>query len=132
MKTETKKFISIPLFGDISCGKFKFMDCDIEGYIEIPKSMIGNGEYFALRASGDSMIDAGINDGDIVIVEKHPSPDNGTIAVIRVEDSVLLKRFYRLEKERKYLLHAENPAYDDIILDECDVIGVAVKVLKDL
>lgn len=132
MKTETKKFISIPLFGDISCGKFKFMDCDIEGYIEIPKSMIGNGEYFALRASGDSMIDAGINDGDIVIVEKHPSPDNGKIAVIRVEDSVLLKRFYRLEKERKYLLHAENPAYDDIILDECDVIGVAVKVLKDL
>lgn len=132
MKTETKKIISIPLFGDISCGKFKFMDCDIEGYIEIPKSMIGNGEYFALRASGDSMIDAGINDGDIVIVEKHPSPDNGKIAVIRVEDSVLLKRFYRLEKERKYLLHAENPAYDDIILDECDVIGVAVKVLKDL
>ena len=47
-------------------------------------------------------------------------------------DSVLLKRFYRLEKERKYLLHAENPVYDDIILDECDVIGVAVKVLKDL
>ena len=132
MKTETKKIISIPLFGDISCGKFKFMDCDIEGYIEIPKSMIGNGEYFALRASGDSMIDAGISDGDIVIVEKHPSPDNGKIAVIRVEDSVLLKRFYRLEKERKYLLHAENPVYDDIILDECDVICVAVKVLKDL
>ena len=132
MKTETKKLIAIPLFGNISCGKFGFMDCDIEGYIEIPRSMIGSGEYFALRASGDSMIEAGINDGDIVIVEKHPSPDNGKIAVIRVEDSVLLKRFYRLENEKKYLLHAENPAYEDIILDKCDVIGIAVKVLKDL
>lgn len=50
MKTESKKLIAIPLFGNISCGKFGFMDCDIEGYIEIPRSMIGSGEYFALRA----------------------------------------------------------------------------------
>ena len=122
----------IPVYGKISGGKFGFMDCDIEGYIEIPKSMIGNGEYFALRASGDSMVDAGIEDGDIVIVEKHPSPDNGKIAVIRVEDSVLLKRFYRLESKRKYLLHPENAAYEDIIIDECEVLGIAKKVLKDL
>ncbi len=132
MKANLEKIIPIPLYGKISCGKFGFMDSEIEGYFEIPKSMIGSGEYFALRASGDSMIGAGIDNGDIVIVEKHPSPDNGKIAVIQFEDGVLLKRFFRLEKERKYLLRAENPAYDDIVLDECDVIGIAVKVLKDL
>lgn len=134
MKKETRNImmISIPLFGRIPCGKLGFMDCEVEGYFEMPKSMIGNGEYFALRADGNSMVDAGIEHGDIVIVEKNPSPDNGKIAVIRVDESVSLKRFYRLEKEKKYLLHPENTAYADIIVDECNILGVAVKVLKDL
>ena len=129
---EAKRGLLIPLFGEISCGKLGFMDCDIDGYFEFPKSMIGNGEYFALRADGDSMEGAGIKHGDVIIIEKHPAPENGKIAVIRVGDEVLLKRFYRLEKEKKYLLHPENSAYQDIIVDECEVLGMAVKVLKDL
>ena len=129
---EAKGRVLIPLFGKISCRKLGFMDCDIDGYFEFPKSMIGNGEYFALHADGDSMVEAGINHGDVVIIEKHPAPENGRIAVIRVGDEVLLKRFYRLEKEKKYLLHPENAAYQDIIVDECEVLGIAIKVLKDL
>lgn len=66
---KSKKTI-IPLFRNISCDQFKLIDCEIDGYIDIPQSMIGKCDYFALRADGDSMIGAGINDGDIVIVEK--------------------------------------------------------------
>ena len=129
--SKRKKAI-IPLFGNISCGQFKLIDCEIEGYLEIPKSMIGEGDYFALRADGDSMVGAGINDGDIVIVEKNSSPENGQIAVVMMEDDVVLKRFYRLENEKKYLLRPENDHYDDIVVDKCTVLGIAIKVIDDL
>lgn len=122
----------VHLYGNISCGKFRMIDCEIEGYLEIPKAMIGSGDYFALRADGDSMVDAGIHDGDIVIVEKNPSPINGQIAVVMMEDEVVLKRFYRLEKEKKYLLHPENAKYKDIIIEQCSVLGVAIKVINNL
>ena len=128
---KSKKTI-IPLFGNISCGQFKLIDCEIDGYIEIPQYMIGKGDYFALRADGDSMIGAGINDGDIVIVEKNPSPENGQIAVVMIEEEVVLKRFYRLEDERKYLLHPENDDYDDMIVEKCTVLGTAIKIISDL
>lgn len=120
------------IYGNISCGKFKFIDDNIMGYIEIPKEFIGDGDYFVLRTSGDSMIDCGINDGDLLIIQRQSSADDGQIAAVMVENSVTLKRFYRLTKERKYRLHPENPNYQDIILDSCEILGVAVKIIKDL
>ena len=120
------------IYGNISCGKFKFIDENVIGYIEIPKELIGKGDYFVLRTSGDSMIGCGINDGDLLIIQRQTYAEDGQIAAVMVDDQVTLKRFYRLAQERKYRLHPENPKYKDILVDSCEILGVAVKIIKDL
>ena len=98
----------------------------------IPTEWLGSGEYFLLRANGDSMVDAGIDDEDIVIIRKTSEAEDGDIVVALVDNENTLKRLYRDEKKRKIVLHPENPDYDDIVVDYCEIQGVAVKVLKDL
>lgn len=120
------------IYGNISCGKLKFIDDNVVGYIEIPKEFIGDGDYFVLRTKGDSMINCGINDGDLLLIQRQTSAEDGQIAAIMVEDHVTLKRFYRMKKECKYRLHPENPKCQDIILDSCEILGIAVKIIKDL
>ena len=122
----------LAVYGDISCGGFKLIDDYVEGYLEIPNFLIGNAEYFVLKADGDSMIDAGIDNGDLLIVQRKLSPDDGEIAVVLQDERVVLKRFYRLTTEQKYLLQPENAEYTPMIVDECEVLGVAVKVIKNI
>ena len=94
--------------------------------------MLGSGEYFALRAEGDSMIDAGISDGDILIIKMQNYAESGQIVVARIGQNVTLKRFYILEGEKKIVLRPENKLYKEIITDECDIMGVATKIIKDV
>lgn len=122
----------LAVYGNISCGGFKLIDDYTEGYLEIPNSLIGNAEYFVLKACGESMINAGIDDGDLLIVQRKPIPEDGEIAVVLNDERVVLKRFYRLEDEEKYLLQPENPEYTPMIVDDCEVLGVAVKVIKNI
>ena len=124
-----------PVYGEISCGYPRFLDDEIESYLEIPESMIGQGEFFVLRAKGDSMIEAGINDGDLVLVRKQSYADNGQIVVAftdEYDEEVVLKRYFELQYKKLYKLHPENPRYEDIIVNKCTVRGVAVKVLRDI
>lgn len=122
----------LPILGTVSCGLFKLASTESDDYLEIPKSFLGNADYFVLKANGQSMIHAGIDQGDLVIIEKNRLPENGEIAVVRVDDDVVLKKFYRLEDQEKYMLKPENSDYPNIIIDNCDVIGVAVKIIKDI
>ena len=122
----------LPIYGNISCGQLKFIDDNLEGYIEIPKRMIGDGDYFVLRTSGDSMINADIYDGDLIIIKRQSTAENGDIVAAMIDNEVTLKRFFKLDDKEKYKLHPENTNYNDIIIDECDVLGVAVKILKTL
>ena len=124
--------VSIPLIGSISCGQPLLSEESVEIYIRIPTEWLGSGEYFLLRANGDSMVDAGIDDDDILIIRKTNEADDGDIVVALVDNENTLKRLYRDEKRRKIILHPENPDYDDIVVDYCEIQGVAVKVLKDL
>lgn len=94
--------------------------------------MIGDSEYFVLKAKGDSMIKSGIKEGDLLIIRLQSYAENGQIAVVEIDNSVTLKRFYKLEDEKKYRLHPENDKYSDIILDKCNILGVAVKIIKDI
>ncbi len=127
-----ENLVSVPLIGSISCGQPLLSEESVESYIRIPTEWLGSGEYFLLRANGDSMVDAGIDDDDILIIRKTNEADDGDIVVALVDNENTLKRLYRDEKRRKIILHPENPDYDDIVVDYCEIQGVAVKVLKDL
>ena len=124
--------VSVPLVGSISCGQPLLSEESVESYIRIPTEWLGTGDYFLLRANGDSMVDAGIDDDDIVIVRKATDANDGDIVVALVDNENTLKRLYRDEKRRKIILHPENPDYEDIVVDSCEIQGVAIKVLKDL
>ena len=115
--------VSIPLIGSVSCGQPLLSEESVESYIRIPTEWLGSGEYFLLRANGDSMINAGIDDDDIVIVRKASEADDGDIVVALVDNENTLKRLYRDEKHRKIILHPENPNYEDIVVESCEIQG---------
>ena len=118
------------MVGSIGCGIPNLAEENIEEYVSLPRSMFGNGEFFILRANGESMIDAGIETGDLVVIRKQSCAEDGQIVVALVEDETTLKRLYR--ENGKVRLHPENRDMDDIIVDDCIIQGVAVKVIKDL
>ena len=130
-KHDADGFCRVPVLGAVSCGLPKFAEENIEEYVRLPVSMFGKGDFFILRAKGDSMLNAGIEDGDLVLVRKADTADYNQIVVAIIgEDEATLKRF-RPDGET-VRLHAENPNYDDIIVDSCVIQGIAVKVLKNL
>ena len=131
-------YTRMPIVGAIACGAPTLAIADIEGYLPVDEASLGPGEYFGLIASGDSMINVGIGSGDTVYVRRQDTANDGDIVVAMIEDELsdgwcaTLKRFYRDEKNNRYILHPENDNLDDIILSEVHVVGVAVRVLKNL
>lgn len=124
--------VPVAVVGSVSCGPLTFAEENIEEYIKLPTSLLGQGKFFILHASGQSMIGAGIEDGDLVVVRQQPTAESGQIVVALVEDEVTLKRFYPDPENGCVRLHPENKRLKDIIVDDCQIQGVAVKVLKDL
>lgn len=131
--TKTKAAaIRVPVLGTIACGIPKFAEENIEEYVRLPVALFGKGNFFILRAYGDSMIEAGIDNGDLVLIRQQNYADEGQIVVALMEDEATLKRFYPEPKKHRIRLHPENSRMDDIYVDNCEIQGVAVKVLKDL
>ena len=122
----------LTIYGKVSCGKLKFIDDNVEGFVEIPSSFLGEDKYFVLKSDGDSMINAGIKKGDLLVIKMQSHAENGDIAVVELDNKVTLKRFYKLEDKHQYKLHPENEKYDDIYLEKCNILGVAVKIIKDI
>ena len=124
--------VRVPVLGRIACGIPKFAEENIEEFVRLPVALFGQGDFFILRAYGDSMIEAGIDDGDLVLIRQQNDADDGQIVVALMEDEATLKRFYPEPEKHRVRLHPENSAMEDIIVDNCVIQGVAVKVLKDL
>ena len=120
----------VPLLGAVSCGVPKFAEENIEEYVCLPESLFGKGDFFLLRARGDSMTGAGIEDGDLVLIRQQSTAEYNQIVVALVDDEATLKRFR--PRENSVCLHPENNCYEDIIVDSCVIQGVAVKVIKGL
>lgn len=128
----------MPVVGTVSCGKPTLAVEDIVDSIPVDTDALGGGEFFGLIADGDSMIDVGIEPGDVVYVRRQSTADDGEIAVVMLEDEfgdgprATLKRFFRDNVNKSYILHPENSKMKDIIVTNVRVIGVAKRVLKTL
>ncbi|MGN0782811.1 MAG: transcriptional repressor LexA [Christensenellales bacterium] len=127
-----------PIVGLVARGKPQTAIQDIQGYLPINTQYFGGGEYFALVAEGKSMVNVGIDEGDLVIIRRQSSCDDGQIAVVLIDNenysecSATLKRLYRDDKHKRFRLHPENDEMEDFFAEKVEVVGVAVKVIKDL
>ena len=124
--------VRVPVLGRVACGIPKFAEENIEDYVRLPVALFGKGDFFILRADGDSMIEAGIEDGDLVLIRRQEKADRGQIVVALMGDEATLKRYYPEPEKRQIRLHPENSSMEDIVVDNCVIQGVAVKVIKDL
>ena len=111
-KSDSVKLVKVPIIGTIAAGVPIFADENIEGDILVDESNIGKGKFFALRVRGDSMINAGINNGDLVIIKRQPLAENGDIIAALLDCEATLKRL-SLSKGEVFLL-PENDAYSPI------------------
>ncbi len=113
--------IEVPLLGSVAAGKPIFAEENYESSVHVPASMIGSATCFALRVRGDSMINAGILDGDLAVIEQKQEARDGEIVVAAIDDMVTLKRFYK-EKSR-VRLEPENQAYSPIFSQDVRILG---------
>ena len=116
----------------VSCFMAKYAEENIEEYVSLPVSLFGQGRFFILRADGESMIEAGIDDGDMVVIRQQSTASEGQIVVALVDDEATLKRYYLDRQHRRVRLHPENSSMEDIYVKRCIIQGVAVHVIKAL
>ena len=121
-----------PVLGTLACGLPEYAEENFEEYIPLPVALFGQGDFFLLHAKGESMIEAGIEDGDLVVVRKQSTAEEGDIIVALVENETTLKRYYRDKKHRCIRLHPENSKMKDIYVQDCTIQGVAQNVIKTL
>ena len=123
--------VNIPLVGTVTAGEPIFAYENYEDYYSFPASEFKGDELFMLRVQGTSMIEAGIQDGDKIIVRKQTTADNGDIVVAMVEDSATVKRFFR--RKGQFVLHPENTAYSDMIFEpgQLQILGKVVGLMRN-
>lgn len=124
--------VQVPVVGSIACGIPSYAEQNVEDFDEIIKAELKGDDYFMLRASGESMTGVGIHNGDLVIIKRQNYARDGQIVVALVGDEATLKRIKIDKKNKKVILHPENPDFSDMVFDNVDIQGVAVKVLSDL
>lgn len=112
---------SVPLVGRVTAGLPILATENIEDYLVLPQSLQGRGDLFALRVQGESMIEAGIEDGDIVVLRRQETAENGEIVVAMIDDEATLKRIYY--EDGHVRLQPENAAMEPIYADEVVILG---------
>lgn len=127
-----KRADKFPIVGEIACGTPILAEENIESYVTFSRELLGSGNFFILRAKGNSMINANINDGDLVIIRQQETAEIGQIVVALIDNEATLKRYYLDDKRKQIRLHPENDEMEDMYFDSIAIQGVAVKVLKDL
>jgi repressor LexA len=120
--------IGVPLLGDIAAGAPILAEQTSDETLHLPRDLVGRGTLFGLRVRGDSMIDAAICDGDIVVVKQQPEAYNGDIVAAMIDDEATVKVFRRTSGH--VVLEPRNPAYPNIDGDHAVVLGKVVSVLR--
>lgn len=133
IKLMTPAFKSSPVVGSIPCGTPEEKEAQVEEYMPLSVSVFGGGSSYVLRASGTSMIDANIGEGDLIVIREQQTANVGDIVVaLTDEDKNTLKRLAYDEKRQSYYLHPENKTLEDIYVTSLRVQGVATHVIKRL
>ena len=118
----------LPVLGEVACGLPILAEENIEEYFPVPADMVPRGESFILNVRGNSMINAGIFNGDRVFVNVCNTASNGEIVVAMIEDSATVKTFY---KENGHIrLQPENDEMEPIIVDDCQILGKVFGVFR--
>lgn len=123
-----REVVNVPMIGQVAAGEPILATEHIENYFPIPAEYIPNKETFMLKVKGESMINAGILDGDSILVKQQPDAENGDIVVALVGDSATVKTFYK--EDGHFRLQPENDTMDPIIVDECSIIGKVFGVFR--
>ncbi len=127
--TDNPKGRIVPLVGRVTAGVPILAEQNIEDEIVLPQEMVRGEDVFALRVEGESMIDAGILNGDIVVVRRQAHADNGEIVVAMIEDEATVKRIFY--EDRRVRLQPENRTMDPIYADEVTVLGRVVALFRE-
>lgn len=118
--------------GAVPCGPLDVVEASVEGYVKLPTSIFGDGELYIIRTTGDSMVNAGIESGDLVVVRKQETADLGDIVVALHDNANTLKRLGFDPERQSYMLIPENDTMEPIHVDELSIQGVARFVIKSL
>ena len=125
-----REMVNVPIVGRVAAGEPLLAEQNIENYFPIPMDYMPNNQTFMLKVRGDSMINVGIFDGDMVLVEQTPTARNVEIVVALVEDGATVKRFFK--EEGIYRLQPENDALDPIIVSDVQIMGKVIGVFRFL
>ncbi len=129
---QKKKAKPVPILGQVTAGAPVLAEENIEDYLFLPHEIVKEDTVFLLRVRGESMKDAGILPGDLVIVRQQPSAENGEIVVALLSDEATIKRFY--QQKDKILLKPENPAFKPIVVpakdDSTRILGKVIGLLR--
>ena len=125
-----RELVDVPLVGKITAGAPILAIENITDSFPIPMDFVGNSESFMLTVRGESMIEAGILDGDYILVRRQKSATNGEIVVALIEDEATVKTFY---KEKNHIrLQPENSTMDPIIVPDCEILGKVIGVFRKM
>lgn len=122
------EMVSIPVIGQVAAGQPILAEENIESYFPVPADIVPSGESFALKVKGDSMINAGIFNGDQIFVRSCQTANNGDMVVALIDDSATVKTFYR--EDGHIRLQPENDSMDPIIVDECQILGKVFGIFR--
>ena len=123
-----REMVNVPIVGQVAAGEPILAEQNITNYFPIPIEFMPNNETFLLTVKGESMINAGILDGDMVLVESTSVASNGEMVVALVDDSATVKTFYK--EESIYRLQPENDTMEPIIVSEVEILGKVIGVFR--
>ena len=123
-----REMVNVPIIGTVAAGQPILAEQNIEGYFPIPTEYMPNKQSFMLKVKGESMINAGIFDGDKVLVKQQATAEIGDIVVALVDDSATVKTYYK--ENGHYRLQPENDSMDPIIVDKCEILGKVFGVFR--
>lgn len=123
-----REVVNVPLVGRVAAGEPILATENVENYFPIPAEFMPNEKTFMLKVKGESMINAGIFDGDNILVKQQSTASNGDMVVALVEDSATVKTFYK--EEGHYRLQPENDTMDPIIVEQVDILGKVFGVFR--